>query len=490
MEEELSYKGFAKGSILVTSVHILQSLRGIILLPFVTKILGTTSYGIWVQVGVLIGLMMPVATLALHGALLRFLAGEEDKRKIKEGFYSIIFFVLGVSLILTLLLAVLSGPIAKSFFEGERLIVLLAALNAPIYGLNTMLLMYFRTFRQMRKYSIFTVLQAYVELGLLIYVILAGYGLVGLVVAMLVTRVSMAVAMLCVILVEIGFGIPKFSRMKEYLSLSLPFVPVNICAWVTSASDRFMISFFMGALFVGYYNPGYSLGYILAIFIIPISIVLPPYIYKLYEQGEQNQVTSYLSYGLKYYLMLAIPAAFGLCLLSKPLLLILSNQEIATNGYFVTFFVVVAVMLNAIENLVTLIIVSVKKTRIAGVSSITAAAVNFGLNLIFIPWLGIMGAAITTLLAGVISLAMRAYIAFRHFTFPVDWMSIIKVVVASIVMGLGIWYYHPTSVIEIIISVVGGILVYGAILVILGGIKRGEINLLRSLFITTHTRAS
>ena len=77
---------------------------------------------------------------------------------------------------------------------------------------------------------------------------------------------------------------------------------------------------------------------------------------------------------------------------------------------------------------------------------------------------------------------MRAYMAFRHFTFPVDWRCIIKIIVASMTMGLGIWYYQPTSILEIIISVVGGVIVYGAILVILGGIKKGAINLLMGLF--------
>ena len=225
--EDLSYKGFARSSILVSSAHILVSLRSLILLPFVTKILGTYSYGIWVQVGVIVGLLTPIGTLALHGSLLRFFAAEEDKKKIQEGFYSIILLVLGVSLLLALCLWGLSQPVAKAFFDGERLIVILAAGLIPLDCLNTILLVYFRTFRQMKKYSIFVILRTYVELGLLIYVLLAGYGIVELVIALLVVRVGIALAMLGLILPEIGFGMPKFSRVREFLRFSLPFVPVN-----------------------------------------------------------------------------------------------------------------------------------------------------------------------------------------------------------------------------------------------------------------------
>jgi len=479
--EELSYKGFAKSSILVSSAHILERLKSLILLPFATKILGTYSYGIWVQVGVIVGLLTPIGTLALHGSLLRFFAAEEDKKKIQEGFYSIILLVLGVSLLLALCPALLSEPVARAFFDGERLIVIFAAFVVPLDCLNTVLLVYFRTFRQMKKYSIFVILRTYVELGLLIYVLLAGYGIVELVIAMLVVRIGIALAMLGFILPEIGFGMPKFSRMREFLRFSLPFVPVNMCAWVTSASDRLLISFFMGALFVGYYTPGYGLGGIIAMFIVPVTMVLPPYIFKLYEQGNETQVKRYLSYSLKYYLMLAIPAAFGVCVLSKTLLLSLSNPEIATHGYFITFFTVLVTMLNAISNLITLIIASVKKTRVVGISSVTAAAVNFGLNLIFIPWLGILGAAITTLIAQIVNLVIRAKIAFKYFTFPVDWVAILKIAAASVVMALGIWFFNPSGTLEIILSVVGGAIVYGVIIMLSGGVKKSELNFFKSL---------
>lgn len=479
--EELSYKGFTRSSILVSSAHILERLKGLILLPFATKILGTYSYGIWVQVGVIVGLLTPVATLALHGSLLRFFAAEEDKRKIQEGFYSIIFLVLGVSLLLTLCLALLSEPVARAFFDGERLIVIFAAFVVPLDCLNTVLLVYFRTFRQMKKYSIFVILRTYAELGLLIYVLLAGYGILELVMAMVIARAGIGLAMLGFIVPEIGFTTPKFSRMREFLRFSLPFVPVNMCAWVTSASDRLLISFFMGALFVGYYTPGYGLGGITAMFIVPVTIVLPPYLYKVYEQGKMVQVKGYLSYCLKYYLMLAIPAAFGICVLSRTLLVSLSNPDIARQGYFVAFFIAASVMLNGISNLITLIIASVKKTRVVGISSVTAAAVNFGLNLIFIPWLGILGAAITTLIAQIVNLAIRAKMAFRHFTFPVDWVAILKIAAASVVMAVAIWFFNPAGVVEIVISVIGGVILYGVIIMLSGGLKKEEINLIKSL---------
>ncbi|MBA7650992.1 hypothetical protein ES703_58807 [subsurface metagenome] len=179
--------------------------------------------------------------------------------------------------------------------------------------------------------------------------------------------------------------------------------------------------------------------------------------------------------------MLAIPAAFGVCVLSRTLLVSLSNPDIARQGYFVTFFIAASVMLSGINNLITLIIASVKKTKMVGISSITAAAVNFGLNVIFIPWLGILGAAITTLIANTVDLGIRANFALRHFTFPVDWRAIMKSIVASAIMALGIWYFSPSGALEIILSVIGGAIVYGVIIILLGSLKREEFRFFVSL---------
>ncbi|WP_048115315.1 oligosaccharide flippase family protein, partial [Methanoculleus sp. MH98A] len=89
----MSHKKVARDIGLIAVTQMLISLGGFFLLPIVTKMLGPDSYGIWAQINVTISLLSPLALVGLHMAFLRFLAAETDEGVIREGFYSIIFFV-------------------------------------------------------------------------------------------------------------------------------------------------------------------------------------------------------------------------------------------------------------------------------------------------------------------------------------------------------------------------------------------------------------
>jgi len=70
-------------------VNIIVSLRGLILLPILTKTLGTELYGVWTQILVTISLLMPLGLLGPSTAMIRFFAGENDEDKIKKDFYAV-----------------------------------------------------------------------------------------------------------------------------------------------------------------------------------------------------------------------------------------------------------------------------------------------------------------------------------------------------------------------------------------------------------------
>ena len=80
----MSYKKFTKDIGIVGITQLITMLRGFILLPIITKLLGAENYGIWTQITVTIGLVTPVIVLGLPYSLVRFLAGEKDRKEITE----------------------------------------------------------------------------------------------------------------------------------------------------------------------------------------------------------------------------------------------------------------------------------------------------------------------------------------------------------------------------------------------------------------------
>jgi O-antigen/teichoic acid export membrane protein len=476
------HKLFTQRIGLIGITNLLLSLSGIILLPILTKNIPIEEYGIWVQISVTIGLISTVVILGLPYTMVRFLAAAKTREEIQEGFYSIAFIVLFTSTIASLLLFLFSKPIAACLFDNNLTITRILSLIVFIACLNSVLLNFFRTFQQIKRYSIFLFIQTCLNVALVAYFVLSGYGIFGAVIGLLISSFFVFLIMASLIISEIGIKIPKFTHIREYLAFGIPTVPSNLSSWMVNSSDRYVIGIFLGVAFVGYYSPGYALGSMVGMLMAPLNFLLPAVLSKLYDEGKEEEVKIYLKYALKYFLMLAIPSALGLSLLSKQILIILSTPEIASQGYLITPFVAVSALLYAVYGPFHHIIVLAKKTKIIATIWIIAAILNLGLNIIVVPYMGILGAAITTLIAFSLALILASFYSFKYLKFDIDLRFLLKSIFASVVMSLVIIKWNPLGILNVLIVIGVCAVVYSTVLLILKGIKKEEIEFFRNLF--------
>jgi O-antigen/teichoic acid export membrane protein len=463
-------------------VNLLVSLSGLILLPILTKTLPIEEYGIWVQILVTITLISPIVGLGLPYTMVRFLAAEKDKTKIQEGFYSVAVFIAFTSLAASVLLLLFSEPFATAFLGGRADLIRIISVIIPIECLNNLFLNYFRTFQRIKKYSLFTILYTYGMVVLVAYSLLSGYGIFGALISFLIARIIVFLLMGTLVVSEIGVKIPRFSHLNEHLRFGLPTVSGNFSGWIVNSSDRYIIGYLLGVAFVGYYSPGYLLGTMINMYGAPLGLLLPAVLSKLYDEGKECEVKRYLEYTLKYFLMFAIPSVFGLSLLSESLLMILSTPEIASYGYLITPFTAVSALFLGVYAIVVHSLHLVKKTKIDGCIWMIAAIINLVLNFVFIPYFGIFGAAITTLIAYTFALILGAYYSFKYIKFDVDFYFMLKSIFAAIVMSLMIIKWSPEGTLNVLLAIGICAAVYAVILLLLKGIKKEEIQFFRELF--------
>ena len=105
------YLTYTRNVLIIGFAYLLKSLSGIILLPIIAKGLGTSSYGIWSQMKVTVNLMAPIICLALPYAMVRYLAAETDKIRIRDDFYSIVTAVLLMGCVSILVAVILERDI-------------------------------------------------------------------------------------------------------------------------------------------------------------------------------------------------------------------------------------------------------------------------------------------------------------------------------------------------------------------------------------------
>ena len=281
----MPYKKFIKNIGWVGLSQVIVALSGIILLPFITKILGAENYGIWTQILVTVGILNPFGLLGLHYSLVRFLPAKKDTKEIQDKIWSVTIIVFCVSAIMAFALLVFSHPISKYFDCGEIFIKLLALIIIFEF-LNTVFNYVFISLQQIKEYSFFTILQTVTETFLVIMAIFSGYGLLGSVIALLSSKVLNFAAMGFLIVKRVGFKIPKFKEIEEHFHFGLPTVLTDISFWVIQSSDKYFIGFLLGTIFVGYYSPAYTLGCCLSFFVMPLNFILPATLSKYYDENK------------------------------------------------------------------------------------------------------------------------------------------------------------------------------------------------------------
>lgn len=474
------YAQFIKRIGIVGIANILISLSGLIFIPIITKNFSTSNYGVWAQANTLVALVPNIVNLGLPYTMVRFLAAEKDKEIIKQSFYSMMLVVLCSTIIMVLVFLIFSHQIADALFDGSMQIMLTVTVISFLACINLMFLSYFRTFQQIKFYSTFLVLQTYIGVGASIILTLMHYPIEIVILGLLVGYLAVFVVMALLIVKQLGFT-TKFKSLKEELKFAFPTVPNNVSSWVVDSSDKFVIGIFLGSAAVGCYSPGYALGSILLMLLTPFAVLLPAVLPEYYESGNMDKVNTFLGYSMKYYLLIAIPAAVGLSLLSKPLLYILTTEIIANQGYMITPLVALGAIFMGIYGIVNNIIILEKKTVILGYIWISVAILNIILNVIAVPYIGIYGAGIATLICYFFAFAVTLIYSRKYSVLPFDFKSIIKIVISALAMGIFVKVANPQGIFAILIVIAIAVVIYFTILVLLKGIDKKEISLIKSM---------
>lgn len=481
----MSSKNFIKDVGIIGFTQILTSLGAFLLLPIITKTLGPYDYGTWSQISITISLLSPIALMGLSMGAVRFLSSETDKEKIREGFFSIVIFVMFTGFIVSMLVFLLSDILAATIFKDPNTAYLIKAGSFLIIltAIDQITIFYFRIFRHIEIFSYLTLFQVFGKLILIFIFLKMGFGLLGVISAVLIIQILLFIIAMSIIISQIGFAIPRFSHINEYLKYSAPLTPNILIRWITDSSDRYMVGYFLGLSSVGVYSASYAIGNLISLFVTPIQMILFPELSKLYDNGDIEKVQAYLSYSMKYFLFMATPAVFGISALSKPILHILTTSEFAS-GSIVISVIALSGLLAGVFQIVVNITLIVKKTKFNLYIYVVAALLNIVFNFVLIPSIGILGAAIATLISYIVMVIACILISFKYITFDLNFIFISKCVLASTIMYLIILQLNPTNIIDIFIVPGFGATLYLLILYSIKGFSKNELDLTKKLYIS------
>lgn len=186
----------------------------------------------------------------------------------------------------------------------------------------------------------------------------------------------------------------NFKYIKESLMFSLPLLPHVASGWIISSSDRVILEKYVDIADVGIYALATQVSMVLALFYSSVNNALVPRYTVLRQVDNEikaNKLLKIFSYVVVIFGIISIPVAmYSVKLFTSSqyhgaiaLIPILLIGQIVKGFYFIP----VAKLFYA------------KKTKAIATGSTTAAVINVLINILAIPFIGIYGAIVSTIIA-------------------------------------------------------------------------------------------
>lgn len=268
---------------------------------------------------------------------------------------------------------------------------------------------------------------------------------------------------------------PLFYLFSSSLALSLSY---NL--------DSLMIKNIVGDIELGYYTLALKFGKLPLIIGSTLIAVLSPRLNNLLSQRNQKEYYNIWNKGINTMFIFYIPCLIGMWLISKSLVLILGGTKfLPAVNIFKVFSIYILIMGFAVSTGVALS--THRRDREYFISVMLGSTLNVIFNIIFIPKIGALGAAIATLITEGVAIIIRILLC-RDIFKDIKLLNInmMKMLISSIVMGLIVFYITKVVTIplfQVIISgTVGGILYFTGLILLKEDLVYEAINKLKEKY--------
>jgi len=448
----------------LTISKIIVYLLSIVTITLIPRYLGVEGYGQLNFIISFVGSFSIIGDLGLQTLIIKDIS--KNPEKASEYFNNLFLFRMLISVLFFIIVSFFALFLHNTSIAQN---IILYSLGILFVLLTNFDLSFLTAFQEIKYNALSDIIQKLTYTLGAIVVIIFNYKLFGIIIAGAVSGIFMFVFSFFAI--RRFIKIKKLNINKKYIKekviLASPFILTSIFWMIYFNIDRVFLTYFKGNYATGLYSISYTfIGFLLSILAIINTTFLP--VLSNFSNNKPKLESIVKKYLYLLYLFI-IPATIGgIYLAPKIISLVFGNQYLG--GTFAFQLIMFFFLLNAIGvvNYYLLITNNLEKysLKLLGLS----AATNILLNLIFIPWLGIVGAAITTIISE-IAIFVGSYIKIKNIITINYFSQVIKPLFASFLMLLGIitfTYFYPKGILhnnfDVLITIAVGGLIYIATL--------------------------
>jgi len=268
----------------------------------------------------------------------------------------------------------------------------------------------------------------------------------------------------------------SFAFLFEAMRYGFPLVPAQVANLISNLGDRYVLQIFLGSQAVGYYAVSYGLTlHLKSVLTLMMAAVTPMYL-DIWEKHGRQRTEEFLSSVMDYYLMLAIPGIILFSFFGDEILILLASSKYEGARGLLPYLAAPIVLHGAIT-IYTAGLYIHKKTSLILYFTLGAGTLNLLLNLIFVPRMGMVGAAIATLISYIFLIVLANIFSSKYITIRLNYLAIGKYLLASIMAVIFLRFISIDVFLGVIIKLVLGIIVYSAVILIIDSRTRERLRI-------------
>lgn len=450
MSGKSKYRDLSKNTLLFTISSFGSKIISFLLVPLYTYVLSTTDYGTVDLMTTTVQLLIPIMTINIQDAVLRFsLDAECDEKEVIGEALKII--AISTALLAISLLIIWKSNILK--MDAQYLYFLF--LSFVFGSINNCFSMYLRARNKVLILTIGGLMNTILTCGLNIVLLLCvKMGVTGYLIA---NVVGTGIAVVFMLFAGDIYKEANFRNTNHLLKLmipySLPLVVNSLAWWVNNASDRYILTFFCGAGINGIYAVAYKIPTILS---TVQTVFYNAWSISAIIEYDKDDKDGFIG---NVYTMYSSASYLGCTILL--VLNVFIAKVLYSNDFFMAWkyvpFLLVGTVFNGIALFEGCIFTAVKKTKDVSITTIMGTLVNTLLNFVLIPVIGATGAALATM-AGYCSIWIVRTLQMRKIVrLKVNWgvqvsSSVLLIVQAILAMSDQLYWIQiiPTCILLII----------------------------------------
>lgn len=410
------YKTLVSNTALISLGTFGSKLLVFLMVRFYTGYLTTSEFGIADIITQTCNLLLPIISLGITNGVFRFaIDSNHDKKSVfSSGLYTITFGGLLFLLILPLL------AISSQLRSYLWLIVIYTMLSC-YHSLCAQFI------RAKNKTAFFAV-QGIINTSLVIlfnilFLAVFEWGIIGYVLS--VALADGLTASLIFIKEKLWREIirkPSRDTLKQMLRFSIPMIPATVFWWVTSVSDRYMVTWIISEEANGIYAVANKLPTFLTLL---STVFMQAWQFSAISESENDRKEHIEFYGKVWssFQSVMFLAGSAITALAIPMIKILTTEDYYSAWEFVPMLAL-AMVFSSFANFMGSVYVVEKRSKNSFLTTMVGAALNVVLNLILIPKIGSQGAAIATFASYLVVFVIRTFDAKKYIPFKTHFVTV------------------------------------------------------------------